>query len=78
MPRETYLPMGMGGKIICPVQAEPPMVYVNWTKNGASLDLEQVHYEYLYLQTSYLIMTHMTSFYIILLDWSVSRMVGQL
>ncbi|XP_059360201.1 uncharacterized protein LOC132098094 isoform X1 [Carassius carassius] len=41
MPRETYLPMGMGGKIICPVQAEPPVLYVNWTKNGASLDLEQ-------------------------------------
>uniref|UniRef100_A0A671SAY2 Uncharacterized LOC107671028 n=1 Tax=Sinocyclocheilus anshuiensis TaxID=1608454 RepID=A0A671SAY2_9TELE len=41
MPRETYLPMGMGGKIICPVQAEPPMLYVNWTKDGASLDLEQ-------------------------------------
>ncbi|XP_050973846.1 protein turtle homolog A isoform X2 [Labeo rohita] len=41
MPRETYLPVGMGGKIICPVQAEPPMLYVNWTKDGASLDLEQ-------------------------------------
>lgn len=77
MPRETYLPMGMGGKIICPVQAEPPMVYVNWTKDGASLDLEQVHYECLCHQTYYFIMTHMTSFYI-LLDWSVSRMDGQL
>ncbi|XP_016356452.1 uncharacterized protein LOC107699646 [Sinocyclocheilus anshuiensis] len=41
MPRETYLPAGKGGKIICPVQAEPPMLYVNWTKDGASLDLEQ-------------------------------------
>ncbi|XP_686205.6 uncharacterized protein igsf9b isoform X1 [Danio rerio] len=41
MPRETYLPMGMGGKIPCPVQAEPPMLYVNWTKDGASLNLEQ-------------------------------------
>ncbi|XP_051760409.1 protein turtle homolog A isoform X1 [Ctenopharyngodon idella] len=41
MPRETYLPVGMGGKIICPVQAEPPVLYVNWTKDGASLDLEQ-------------------------------------
>uniref|UniRef100_A0A673M3E2 Uncharacterized LOC107714578 n=1 Tax=Sinocyclocheilus rhinocerous TaxID=307959 RepID=A0A673M3E2_9TELE len=41
MPRETYLPTGKGGKIICPVQAEPPMLYVNWTKDGASLDLEQ-------------------------------------
>uniref|UniRef100_A0A8C1N1W3 Immunoglobulin superfamily, member 9b n=1 Tax=Cyprinus carpio TaxID=7962 RepID=A0A8C1N1W3_CYPCA len=41
MPRETYLPSGKGGKIICPVQAEPPVLYVNWTKDGASLDLEQ-------------------------------------
>ncbi|XP_065104313.1 uncharacterized protein igsf9b isoform X2 [Paramisgurnus dabryanus] len=41
MPRETYLPAGMGGTITCPVQAEPPMMYVNWTKDGASLDLEQ-------------------------------------
>ncbi|XP_051524823.1 uncharacterized protein LOC127424089 [Myxocyprinus asiaticus] len=41
MPRETYLPAGMRGSIICPVQAEPPMLHVNWTKNGASLDLEQ-------------------------------------
>ncbi|XP_077078740.1 uncharacterized protein igsf9b isoform X2 [Siphateles boraxobius] len=41
MPRETYLPVGMGGKIKCPVQAEPPVLYVNWTKDGASLDLEQ-------------------------------------
>ncbi|CAM4719064.1 unnamed protein product [Leuciscus chuanchicus] len=41
MPRETYLPVGMGGKIECPVQAEPPMLYVNWTKDGASLDLGQ-------------------------------------
>ncbi|XP_052460869.1 uncharacterized protein igsf9b [Carassius gibelio] len=41
MPRETYLPSGKGGKITCPVQAEPPVLYVNWTKDGASLDLEQ-------------------------------------
>ncbi|XP_057213393.1 uncharacterized protein igsf9b isoform X2 [Triplophysa rosa] len=41
MPRETYLPTGRGGTITCPVQAEPPMLFVNWTKDGASLDLEQ-------------------------------------
>ncbi|XP_076859691.1 uncharacterized protein igsf9b isoform X2 [Brachyhypopomus gauderio] len=41
MPRETYLPVGMGGTIVCPVQAEPPMLYVNWTKDGLSLDLAQ-------------------------------------
>lgn len=42
MPRETYLPAGMGGTIVCPLQAEPPMLHVNWTKDGASLDLHQV------------------------------------
>ncbi|XP_066499348.1 uncharacterized protein igsf9b [Hoplias malabaricus] len=41
MPRETYLPVGMEGKIICPVQAEPPILYVNWTKDGDTLDLDQ-------------------------------------
>ncbi|XP_034152549.1 protein turtle homolog A isoform X3 [Esox lucius] len=40
MPRETYLPTGMGGVIFCPVQAEPPMLYVNWTKDGNNLNLD--------------------------------------
>ncbi|XP_048845402.1 uncharacterized protein igsf9b isoform X1 [Brienomyrus brachyistius] len=40
MPRETYLPAGMGGVISCPVRAEPPMLYVNWTKDGDVLDLD--------------------------------------
>ncbi|XP_061115413.1 protein turtle homolog A [Conger conger] len=39
MPRETYLPTGMGGVISCPVRAEPPMLFVNWTKDGDNLDL---------------------------------------
>ncbi|XP_026855516.2 uncharacterized protein igsf9b [Electrophorus electricus] len=41
MPGETYLPVGMGGTVVCPVQAEPPMLFVNWTKDGLSLDLAQ-------------------------------------
>ncbi|XP_048100518.1 protein turtle homolog A-like [Alosa alosa] len=41
MPRETYLPAGMGGVIVCPVQAEPPMLFVNWTKDGDTLNLDQ-------------------------------------
>ncbi|KAF7655168.1 hypothetical protein LDENG_00059980, partial [Lucifuga dentata] len=40
MPRETYLPAGMEGVIFCPVQADPPMLYVNWTKDGNSLNLD--------------------------------------
>ncbi|XP_030621083.1 uncharacterized protein igsf9b [Chanos chanos] len=42
MPRETYLPTGMEGTIVCPVQAEPPMLFVNWTKDGDVLDLDQL------------------------------------
>ncbi|XP_076025359.1 uncharacterized protein igsf9b isoform X2 [Genypterus blacodes] len=39
MPRETFLPAGMQGFIFCPVQADPPMLYVNWTKDGNNLNL---------------------------------------
>lgn len=42
MPRQTYLPAGMGGVIICPVQADPPVLYVNWTKDGNDLNLDNV------------------------------------
>ncbi|XP_057687865.1 protein turtle homolog A isoform X2 [Corythoichthys intestinalis] len=40
MPRETYLPSGMEGVIVCPVQADPPVLYVNWTKDGNNLNLD--------------------------------------
>ncbi|XP_029296495.1 protein turtle homolog A [Cottoperca gobio] len=40
MSRETYLPSGMEGVIICPVQADPPVLYVNWTKDGNYLNLD--------------------------------------
>ncbi|XP_062410792.1 uncharacterized protein igsf9a [Sardina pilchardus] len=40
MPRETYLPTGMGGAIPCPVRAEPPLLRVDWTKDGTPLDLD--------------------------------------
>ncbi|KAM6954450.1 protein turtle homolog A [Aplochiton taeniatus] len=39
MPRETYLPAGMEGVILCPVQADPPVLFVNWTKDGSNLNL---------------------------------------
>lgn len=42
MARETYLPAGMGGVIVCPVQADPPALYVNWTKDGRELNLDNV------------------------------------
>ncbi|CAL8347234.1 unnamed protein product [Lota lota] len=40
MSRETYLPAGMGGVIVCPVQADPPLLYVNWTKDGNNIDVD--------------------------------------
>nr|XP_046242872.1 protein turtle homolog A isoform X2 [Scatophagus argus] len=40
MSRETYLPAGMEGVIVCPVQADPPVLYVNWTKDGNDLNLD--------------------------------------
>uniref|UniRef100_A0A3B4XBS8 Protein turtle homolog A-like n=1 Tax=Seriola lalandi dorsalis TaxID=1841481 RepID=A0A3B4XBS8_SERLL len=42
MPRETYLPAGMEGVIVCPVQADPPVLYVNWTKDGSGLNLDNL------------------------------------
>ncbi|KAK9522520.1 hypothetical protein VZT92_018976 [Zoarces viviparus] len=42
MSRETYLPSGMEGVIICPIQADPPVLYVNWTKDGNNLNLDKL------------------------------------
>lgn len=42
MLRETYLPVGMEGVIVCPVQADPPVLYVNWTKDGNVLNPDNV------------------------------------
>ncbi|KAE8284865.1 Protein turtle-like protein A [Larimichthys crocea] len=39
MPQQTYLPTGMDGVITCPVAAQPPLLYVDWTKDGEPLDL---------------------------------------
>lgn len=44
MSRETYLPAGMEGVLVCPVQADPPVLYVNWTKDGNELNLDNVSY----------------------------------
>ncbi|XP_061118059.1 protein turtle homolog A-like [Conger conger] len=39
MAQVTYLPAGMGGRIICPVRADPPLLSVSWTKDERVLDL---------------------------------------
>ncbi|KAG8449995.1 hypothetical protein GDO86_016615 [Hymenochirus boettgeri] len=41
MPAETYLPIGMRGVIKCPVRANPPLLSVNWTKDGHALELDK-------------------------------------
>ncbi|XP_020313701.1 protein turtle homolog A isoform X1 [Oncorhynchus kisutch] len=39
MPPQTYLPTGLGGLVSCPVRAQPPLLRVDWTKDGQPLDL---------------------------------------
>ncbi|XP_054875106.1 protein turtle homolog A isoform X2 [Amphiprion ocellaris] len=39
VPQQTYLPTGMDGVISCPVAARPPLLRVDWTKDGEPLDL---------------------------------------
>lgn len=39
MPPETYLPTGMDGVVTCQVAAQPPLLRVDWTKDGEPLDL---------------------------------------
>lgn len=42
MPPETPLPIGMRGVIRCPVRANPPLLFVTWTKDGQALQLDKV------------------------------------
>ncbi|XP_072840563.2 protein turtle homolog A isoform X2 [Pogona vitticeps] len=39
MPPETLLPIGMQGIISCPNKANPPLLFINWTKDGEPLEL---------------------------------------
>ncbi|XP_037547995.1 protein turtle homolog A, partial [Nematolebias whitei] len=39
LPQETYLPTGLGGVIPCPAVAQPPLLRVDWMKDGGPLDL---------------------------------------
>ncbi|XP_069856111.1 protein turtle homolog A [Dipodomys merriami] len=41
MPPETPLPIGMRGAIRCPVRANPPLLFVSWTKDGQALQLDK-------------------------------------
>ncbi|XP_038624379.1 protein turtle homolog A [Tachyglossus aculeatus] len=42
MPAETPLPTGMRGVIRCPFRANPPQLFVHWTKDGQALQLDKV------------------------------------
>ncbi|XP_051906187.1 protein turtle homolog A-like isoform X1 [Hippocampus zosterae] len=39
MPLETYLPTGLDGMVNCPLISQPPLLRVDWTKDGKPLDL---------------------------------------
>lgn len=39
MPEETYLPTGKDGVLTCPTAAQPPLLRVDWMKDGEPLDL---------------------------------------
>uniref|UniRef100_A0A673CB36 Immunoglobulin superfamily, member 9a n=1 Tax=Sphaeramia orbicularis TaxID=375764 RepID=A0A673CB36_9TELE len=39
MPEETYLPTGKDGILTCPTAAQPPLLRVDWVKDGEPLDL---------------------------------------
>ncbi|GCB71406.1 hypothetical protein scyTo_0001555 [Scyliorhinus torazame] len=41
MPPTIYLPVGMPGYIKCPVDADPPVTQVKWTKDGRPLKIEK-------------------------------------
>lgn len=41
MPSETLLPVGMQGTIRCPSMASPPLLFVNWFKDGQPLELDK-------------------------------------
>ncbi|XP_037681527.1 protein turtle homolog A isoform X2 [Choloepus didactylus] len=41
MPPETPLPIGMRGMIRCPARANPPLLFVSWTKDGQALQLDK-------------------------------------
>lgn len=47
MPLKTYLPAGMDGVVTCPAAAQPPLLRVDWSKDGAPLDLSLVRYKML-------------------------------
>lgn len=42
MPPQTYLPTGMEGVITCPAASQPPLLRIDWTKDGEPLDLSMV------------------------------------
>ncbi|XP_029024915.1 protein turtle homolog A isoform X2 [Betta splendens] len=39
MPPTTFLPTGLDGLVRCPLRAQPPLLRVDWTRDGAALDL---------------------------------------
>lgn len=42
MPVQLYLPRGMMGRIQCPVEANPPVTLILWSKNDRLIDVTQM------------------------------------
>lgn len=42
MPVQMYLPRGMMGRIECPVEANPPVTLILWSKNDRLIDVTQM------------------------------------
>ena len=44
MPERLYLPRGMMGRIDCPVESNPPLTRIVWSKGGRVLDFQQARH----------------------------------
>lgn len=42
MPSRIFLPLGMTGRIDCPVEANPPVTIIQWFKDDQLLDLDHM------------------------------------
>lgn len=44
MPERLYLPRGLMGRIDCPVESNPPLTVIVWSKSGRPIDFQHVRH----------------------------------
>jgi Immunoglobulin domain len=44
VPERLYLPRGLMGRIDCPVESNPPLTVIVWSKSGRLIDFQQVRH----------------------------------